>query len=208
MSHVYQPIMMREILKRRGRASREDIARAILSEDKSQIEYYEEITGRMPGPVLSRHKIVEKDGRDYRLVDRLVGLTNDERADLIDLCSRKLQEYVEKRGTAPWEHRRRSAGYIPGSLRYEIIRRAAGRCEACGISVEERALEVDHIIPRNKGGSDDPTNLQALCYVCNSQKRDRDETNFAEVKRSYSDRNAVIRIVLQDAPSARSVQKG
>jgi diadenosine tetraphosphate (Ap4A) HIT family hydrolase len=48
----------------------------------------------------------------------------------------------------------------------------------CGISADEKALEVDHIVPRNDGGSDDIINLQALCYSCNASKRDRDDTDF------------------------------
>jgi hypothetical protein len=35
----------------------------------------------------------------------------------------------------------------------------------------QRALEVDHIMPRNHGGSDDLSNLQALCFRCNAGKR-------------------------------------
>jgi ATP adenylyltransferase len=30
---------------------------------------------------------------------------------------------------------------------------------------------VDHIVPRNQGGSDDFSNLQALCFRCNAAKR-------------------------------------
>jgi hypothetical protein len=30
---------------------------------------------------------------------------------------------------------------------------------------------VDHIVPRNQGGSDDLSNLQALCFRCNAAKR-------------------------------------
>jgi ATP adenylyltransferase len=51
-----------------------------------------------------------------------------------------------------------------------------------------RALEVDHIVPRNRGGTDDLDNLQALCYRCNSMKRDRDATDFRGVRESYKHR--------------------
>src|SRR5262249_46541103 len=34
MSHVYQPVMLRELLKRRGAATITDVARALLAEDR------------------------------------------------------------------------------------------------------------------------------------------------------------------------------
>ena len=51
--------------------------------------------------------------------------------------------------------------------------------------IEERALEMDHITPRNKGGRDEISNLQALCYRCNAMKRDRDDTDFRAVRAAY-----------------------
>lgn len=105
-------------------------------------------------------------------------MTAPERQELIDLCDAKIHSYIEKRGDAPWSHRKKSSGYVPGSVRYDVLARAKGRCEACGVTVQEMAIEVDHIVPRNKGGTDDPSNLQALCYRCNAQKRDRDATDF------------------------------
>ncbi len=68
--------------------------------------------------------------------------------------------------------------------------RARGRCECCGAHEHQRALEVDHIIPKNQGGSDAITNLQALCFRCNAGKRDTDRTDFRGVQASYGHREA------------------
>jgi 5-methylcytosine-specific restriction endonuclease McrA len=41
---------------------------------------------------------------------------------------------------------------------------------------------VDHIKPRKHGGTDDPENLQALCWQCNSGKGGNDSTDFREIR--------------------------
>ena len=110
MSHIYQPVMLRVLLENRGTASRTAIAKALLADDRSQIEYYEAIVRNMPGRVLSSHGIVERDGKDYRLVDDFEDLTNDQRGHLIGECSARLASYIEERGSAPWQHRKKSMG--------------------------------------------------------------------------------------------------
>ncbi len=40
MSAVYQPVMLIELIKNKGRASVTQIAQSILNRDPSQIEYY------------------------------------------------------------------------------------------------------------------------------------------------------------------------
>jgi ATP adenylyltransferase len=73
MSHVYQPVMLMEIIKRGGRASVTEIAQSLLERDPSQVEYYEQITKNMVGDVLTaKNGITEKfkDGRSvvgYRI---------------------------------------------------------------------------------------------------------------------------------------------
>ena len=54
MSHIYQPVMLKTLLSNKGTASIEQIARDILSNDESQVDYYESITALPPqtGPVL------------------------------------------------------------------------------------------------------------------------------------------------------------
>ena len=63
------------------------------------------------------------------------------------------------------------------SLRYEILTRDRV-CQLCGATREQERLEVDHIVPRSKGGTNDPDNLQVLCAPCNRGKSNRDDTDF------------------------------
>ncbi|MDP9475369.1 MAG: hypothetical protein M3R38_06710 [Actinomycetota bacterium] len=55
MSHVYQPVMLLALLRGGGEARTEEIAKAILVHDESQLEYYEDVTKNMVGRVLRRH---------------------------------------------------------------------------------------------------------------------------------------------------------
>ena len=181
MSHVYQPVMLRVLLAKQGQATVDEIALALLQEDRSQLDYYRTIVTNMVGRVLTKRGLVTRNGPTYQ-IPNFETLTTDQARQLEQACLAKLSAYVERRGDAIWAHRRQSAGYISGTLRYDILKDAKFRCELCGVSAEERALEVDHILPRKRGGSDDPTNLQALCYQCNAMKRDRDDTDFRAVR--------------------------
>jgi diadenosine tetraphosphate (Ap4A) HIT family hydrolase len=100
-----------------------------------------------------------------------------------------IRVYLQKRGDAVYDHRRAALGYLLGSLRYDVLKRAGFRCELCGTSADERAIEVDHIIPRKHGGEDDLTNLQALCFKCNANKGARDDVDFRVVREGVNARN-------------------
>lgn len=104
----------------------------------------------MVGRVLCDRKIVSRDGADYELVGHH-SLTPGLVEILKDACERKLADYIARRGSAIWQHRR-MRGYLSGTLRYEVLKKAKFRCELCGVPADERALEVDHILPRNRGG--------------------------------------------------------
>lgn len=191
MSHVYQPVMLRVLLENDGEASIAEIARALLSHDRSQVEYYELRTKNMVGRVLTQNGIVEpiKDGRKitgYRL--NANGLSDADAEQLVHLCQQRLDEYLVQRGDSIWDHRALADGYVPGSIRYEVLKRAKHRCELCGGHEDQIALHVDHIIPKSKGGPDALSNFQALCMTCNANKRDRDDTDFRDVLASYEAR--------------------
>jgi ATP adenylyltransferase len=188
MSHIYQPVMLRTLIANLGRATIREIAAEFLARDESQLEYYDEIAKAMPGKVLARHGLVERVGNAFCLKADITGLTEAERAELLQLCDEALIKYLDRRGSAAFDHRRASLGYVSGSIRYEVLKRAGGRCELCGVSIEERAIEIDHIIPRRHGGSDDLTNFQALCYLCNANKGARDATDFRQIREERSHR--------------------
>ena len=188
MQHIYQPVMIRTLLEHDGTATVRSIAEQFLQRDESQIEYYMQITKAMPGKVLSRHGIVKyESGRFILKVGR--NLTQRQKQELISLCEKKVEEYEKARGKLIWLHRAKDAAYVPGSLRYEVLKKAKFRCELCGIPALEKALDVDHIVPRNKGGKTAAENLQALCYTCNSQKRDLDDTDFRPWKDLYESKD-------------------
>jgi diadenosine tetraphosphate (Ap4A) HIT family hydrolase len=182
MSHIYQPVMIRELLNRGGKASIRDIAAAFLARDESQLEYYEKITKDMPGKVLAKHGIVERAGDQYQLTIDPSFFSSEEREELVRFCDSAIARYLQKRGAAVYDHRRAALGYLSGSVRYEVLKRAGFRCELCGIPADERAIEVDHIVPRKHGGEDDLTNLQALCFKCNANKGARDDHDFRIVR--------------------------
>jgi diadenosine tetraphosphate (Ap4A) HIT family hydrolase len=182
--------MLMVLLRSNGKASIRSIAKALLVRDESQIEYYEQITKNMVGRVLTKNRgLTERIDDGYRL-NGFDELSATEVRSLVDLCQEKVNAYVRKRGERIWEHRTASAGYVSGTLRYEVLKGAKFHCELCGVSADEKALEVDHILPRSKGGTDDIINLQALCYSCNAMKRDRDETDFRVVAESYRHRQS------------------
>lgn len=192
MSHVYQPVMLRVLLENDGKASIAEIAKDLLSHDRSQVEYYELRTKNMVGRVLTQNGIVEpiKDGRKitgYKL--NAQALSQEDTVDLMRLCDQRLNDYLELRGDRIWDHRALADGYVPGSVRYEVLKRAKHRCELCRPHEDHIALQVDHIVPRAQGGSDDISNFQALYMTCNTNKRDGDDTDFRGILQSYAVRD-------------------
>ena len=174
------------LLKNGGISSIESVAKDLLYKDQSQMEYYDKVTKNMFGKVLTINNVVKKEGNPFNLLD-FESYSEKERNELINICQNKLNDYIEKRGKRIFQHRRKSSGYISVSIRYQVLKRAKSRCELCGIPNDQKALEVDHIIPKNKGRSDHISNLQALCFSCNAMKRNKDSTDFRKVRESYEE---------------------
>ena len=55
--------------------------------------------------------------------------------------------------------------------RFFVMKRDGFACVKCRASGPGVRLEVDHVMPVSKGGSDSLDNLQTLCFECNRGKR-------------------------------------
>lgn len=84
--------------------------------------------------------------------------------------------------------------HIPARLRHEVFKRDNYRCRECGATNKETTLEIDHIVPVSKGGSNSLSNLQTLCKKCNRAKHTR--TWVGGATDSSSRRNKVKEIKL------------
>lgn len=72
-----------------------------------------------------------------------------------------MREKIEERTFFPW------------SVKEPLFIETNGRCAHCGTDLDRYTnLTVDHVIPLNKGGTNDPENLTVLCETCNEEKSD------------------------------------
>ena len=59
---------------------------------------------------------------------------------------------------------------ISGDVRHAVYVRDNYRCRMCGKGDEDYDLQIDHIKPVSKGGTNHIRNLQTLCEDCNKEK--------------------------------------
>jgi 5-methylcytosine-specific restriction endonuclease McrA len=74
--------------------------------------------------------------------------------------------------------------WIRPEKRLAIYARDGFACIYCGETAEEgHGLSLDHVIPREMGGTHEAENLVTACVSCNSMKRDVDNRRFFEMLR-------------------------
>lgn len=180
MSHIYQPLLIRSLVESDGTATLRQLAQAFLLQDESQLKYYEDKIKAMPLKVLKTHGVVSRDGDLVSLTTSK--LTFEQKAHIKMLCEQKLQEFIVKKGLSLWDYRMLDTDPVPGTLRNRVLQEADGRCELCGATKKERPLDIDHIVPRSKGGKNTYDNLQVLCSKCNRAKGNKDDTDLRDFK--------------------------
>ena len=62
---------------------------------------------------------------------------------------------------------------IGNKLRFEVFKRDSFTCKWCGKSSPDVVLNIDHIEPVSKGGTNEILNLVTSCFECNSGKSNR-----------------------------------
>ncbi len=123
MRHIYQLLMLMELLGRRSPALAQDVTRRILGEDVTQIDYYTERVKRMVGKGLTGNGITRCERGTYALVGG-EELSDGERDALLELCRQRLDAFREQRGEGVFAQRSRSP--ISGSVKYQVLTCAQG----------------------------------------------------------------------------------
>lgn len=72
---------------------------------------------------------------------------------------------------------------ISKKLRFEVFKRDKFTCQYCGRMAPDVVLEVDHIKPVSKGGTNDIMNLVTSCYECNRGKTNIELSDDTIVKK-------------------------
>ena len=113
--------------------------------------------------------------------------------DLSPLAARLVRNRIQSEGPLYYDlvhrtdiPRRTDVGRVPPyrTQKHTLFGLQEGGCNGCRVAFPFRNFTVDHIIPRSRGGTDHPDNLQLLCAACNSLKGNRSQAEFiAELRR-------------------------
>ena len=60
--------------------------------------------------------------------------------------------------------------------RHNIFERDHNTCQYCGIKFDRKDLNLDHVVPRDRGGETSWENIVCSCVPCNSRKGNRTPT--------------------------------
>jgi RNA-directed DNA polymerase len=121
---------------------------------------------------------------------------------LVHHADMPIQRHVKVRGTASpydgnlvyWAQRLRNHPLTSSRVAL-LLKRQEGRCARCGLLFTDRdrdCIEVDHVIPRSRGGAHDPTNMQALHGHCHDEKTAEDRSQSKRQQSGIVDKNRVI----------------
>jgi len=75
---------------------------------------------------------------------------------------------------------------ITKKIRFEVFKRDNFTCQYCGRKAPDAVLNIEHITPISKGGTNDIINLLTACFDCNNGKRARLLTDKQEIEKQHN----------------------
>lgn len=73
---------------------------------------------------------------------------------------------------------RKSQRVISGAVQQQIWHRDGFQCMYCGQGIPKVQLTVDHFVPVERGGKDEPSNYLSACRQCNKNKGNQDPEQY------------------------------
>ena len=70
---------------------------------------------------------------------------------------------------------------LPPSTKTKKLKEQHNRCYYCGCLLHNIKIEIDHIVPKSKGGNGCVSNLCLSCQSCNRLKSDKTNNEFYEI---------------------------
>lgn len=167
MTAVYQPVIIRELIRGEGKALISTLALAIAAEDPNTLAYLESVVRRWPKSVLQKHGVCEfPRGAEFARFAQGIAW-EQERDHALVLCNDLIAQW-RARASNDMDV---SAGW--GLLRVQMINEQPW-CAYCGARPPHAMLDIDHIVAKTKMLKHTPkntrSNLQVLCHRCNRAK--------------------------------------
>lgn len=104
------------------------------------------------------------------------------------LCERKLQNhyYYKAKNEQPFEWRlrcmqRNVSGHITALWLHSQMKLQDWKCALTGRPIDLLTCEVDHVVPRTRGGGDALDNLRLVCTRANEAKGNMTDAEFFEL---------------------------
>jgi len=117
MTEIYQPVIIRELLKNGGSCSKDHLASKLAEYDLAVLQYYRQILMRWSKKTLEQHGIVSCD-RKTKLYVLQCDLSGDDVESTVLLCEKKIAEWISNKRD------NEKSPVANESIRYRILREA------------------------------------------------------------------------------------
>lgn len=123
----------------------------------------------------------------WNFTDKIVDAIDKTSEKMVDVADRAGKKSAEKsfefggkiaQDILDWINKEHKRTGVPQETIYKLHIRDDSICQLTGHKIAKDLREVDHIVPKSKGGTNALLNLQILCRHHNRQKQDKSWSNF------------------------------